>query len=763
MTGNPALRPDPTELHARRKIAAFRRRFGKPHLDFASHAAFPLALTPELLHFLWVNFPRDSQRQLLKIPWIATADLLLSSLCAPVGYEMFEMDSLVRRLLLDELLADPRFGPQRVSELAEAMRYFLAPTLSSDNPALRALAQTQDLNTLAHERPQEALEKLALLLRMSIESGSVIEQIRLAALTEALSAALAHQPDFAAVLAYAQQRRRLLHGIAPAAPSSAVPVSIAGIELPSLDTNLPEPISPPQTAPSPAETMDQLIDAAMLNPDPAQRALALTRLLPTLEHGSAARARLHKELIPAVQKITNQPDLLEVLNQYLAFLSPSSPPQYFEDMLQNIRRIPGAAERAGMLARLLDLNALEQASRALSEAVAALSALPQDGPYARLLVRLMPHMRLPERQKASHQVMEIAQKIQDSREQAELLDSVKQALAAPPPPAHTLGEEGAEQDLEQPSGQPQADVSGKGVDAAVEAALRQGGVDIELHITGPGPRFTTQVTYTSQGGTPGDIMRSNSTIELPAWQQEWLRLMNNQSLASLKMEEADARMRVFGTALFSTSFPDLRPGVFARARSSEAMRSRLRLVFEDALEFEDLPWEYLHDGRNYLFQSGKTDIIRQVPAYTRAAKIPSTTGSSKILDFETGYATVPTLPLELPLRVLAVCVAAADLSARRAKAAADQIKTALQPLVDENRVVLDVLENPTPSLFNQHAAAREISHRILLRLVRYQPWHKPDLPGLCRRRCQGLRANFNHVPGKVLEERAGPAPAAGWL
>jgi hypothetical protein len=42
-----------------RRIEAFHQRFGEAHLDFAYHAAFPLALTPDLLYRLWANFQRD--------------------------------------------------------------------------------------------------------------------------------------------------------------------------------------------------------------------------------------------------------------------------------------------------------------------------------------------------------------------------------------------------------------------------------------------------------------------------------------------------------------------------------------------------------------------------------------------------------------------------------------------------------------------------------------------------------------------------------
>src|SRR5437899_1177974 len=85
---------------ARECIEAFEERFKKPHLYLASHAAFPLALTPDLLYRLWANFQCDIDGKRLNIPWVAVADILLSNLCNEVGYEIYQMNLDVRTLLL---------------------------------------------------------------------------------------------------------------------------------------------------------------------------------------------------------------------------------------------------------------------------------------------------------------------------------------------------------------------------------------------------------------------------------------------------------------------------------------------------------------------------------------------------------------------------------------------------------------------------------------------------------------------------------------
>ncbi|GAX42548.1 hypothetical protein NIES4075_35500 [Tolypothrix sp. NIES-4075] len=51
---------------------------------------------------------RDRNGKALKIPWLAVADLLLSSLCDEVGYELYEMETEVRNALLKKLKVNPR-------------------------------------------------------------------------------------------------------------------------------------------------------------------------------------------------------------------------------------------------------------------------------------------------------------------------------------------------------------------------------------------------------------------------------------------------------------------------------------------------------------------------------------------------------------------------------------------------------------------------------------------------------------------------------
>ena len=103
---------------AARRIASFEKRFGREHLYLAYHAALPLVLTSDILYSLWINFRQDIRGEALDIPWFAVSDLLLSSLCNEVGYEIYQMDATVRNELLNRLKQDERFGKTRIEELS---------------------------------------------------------------------------------------------------------------------------------------------------------------------------------------------------------------------------------------------------------------------------------------------------------------------------------------------------------------------------------------------------------------------------------------------------------------------------------------------------------------------------------------------------------------------------------------------------------------------------------------------------------------------
>ncbi|MEZ2232600.1 CHAT domain-containing protein [Microcoleus sp.] len=195
----------------RRRIEAFERRFGKTHLIFACHAAFPLALTPDLLYKLWANFQRDIHGFVLGIPWVAVADLLLSSLCDEVGRELYEMDKAVRNSLLNRLKEDENFGQPRINELSDFLLVYVRQQLQSNDQEVRDFAQAQRWTALAYTRPSEAARELALALKNAYQQDRA-EQVRLASLVETFAEPLA---EFEPLLVYARE-------IGKFAPSASV-------------------------------------------------------------------------------------------------------------------------------------------------------------------------------------------------------------------------------------------------------------------------------------------------------------------------------------------------------------------------------------------------------------------------------------------------------------------------------------------------------------------------------------------------------------
>ena len=185
---------------ALRRIESFTKRFGKAHLYLAYHAAFPLALTPDLLYNIWANFQQDIHGQVLGIPWIAVADLLLSSICDEVGYELYEIDLVVRDRLLKQLQSDESFGKQRINQLSDFLLEYVQNQLHSPDPDIQDFAKTQQWIALAYTQPTQAARELALAFS-KLDRLESAELLRMASLTETFTEPLS---DFQPLLIYAR-------------------------------------------------------------------------------------------------------------------------------------------------------------------------------------------------------------------------------------------------------------------------------------------------------------------------------------------------------------------------------------------------------------------------------------------------------------------------------------------------------------------------------------------------------------------------------
>lgn len=171
------------------RIEAFARRFGAAHLSFACHAAFPLALTPDLGYRLWRRFRTDVSGEDLGVPWIAVSDLLLSSLCHEVGCELYEMREETRRVLRARLVRDPALGPRRREELNEFLLQYVARSLHSADAEERRLALHQQWVALAYARPGKDAEAVRRRLAEAEARGGP-DRLQLKLVREALDESL---------------------------------------------------------------------------------------------------------------------------------------------------------------------------------------------------------------------------------------------------------------------------------------------------------------------------------------------------------------------------------------------------------------------------------------------------------------------------------------------------------------------------------------------------------------------------------------------
>ena len=116
------------EKIAEQRVLLFERQFGDGYRSLACFASLPLVLTPELVHYLRVEFLLDA------VPWEAEADLLLSDLCSQVGYELYAMDAGVRSYLLEELKQSE--GTTKMARVARVLMSYVV-SMSQMSPGVR--------------------------------------------------------------------------------------------------------------------------------------------------------------------------------------------------------------------------------------------------------------------------------------------------------------------------------------------------------------------------------------------------------------------------------------------------------------------------------------------------------------------------------------------------------------------------------------------------------------------------------------------------
>ncbi len=195
---SPSARNPKREDLTTRRIRVFARSYGEKALFLAYHAAFPLTLTSDLLYCLRENFMPDC-------PWYAVADVLLSGLCQPVGYDLYEMEGKTRDKLLRHLCDE--FGEQRLKELANFMSQYITSRLQlQGNHRALVFGERPQWTALAYLNPdaEEAINAIKEELQRLTASTDGKERIRWAALVESYADLLSEKGFQPLLLEWAQ-------------------------------------------------------------------------------------------------------------------------------------------------------------------------------------------------------------------------------------------------------------------------------------------------------------------------------------------------------------------------------------------------------------------------------------------------------------------------------------------------------------------------------------------------------------------------------
>jgi len=159
-----------TQELAQQQINRFVGRFEPSYEYLAAHCALPLVLTPELVNYIRVQFLLREE-----VPWIAEADLLLSQLCRPVGYELYAMTPAVRANLLDKFHKkewEQKFGANRLKSVAQLLMDYVT-YLMRTHPNIQAQLQPQQWAAMVYldEHRTQAEQEIANALQALVNRG----------------------------------------------------------------------------------------------------------------------------------------------------------------------------------------------------------------------------------------------------------------------------------------------------------------------------------------------------------------------------------------------------------------------------------------------------------------------------------------------------------------------------------------------------------------------------------------------------------------
>lgn len=124
----------------------------------ACHAAFPLALTSDLLYKIWLNFRQDEYGDSLDIPLDAVPAVLNSSLCRRIGRDTYEIHESLRLAFRQHLQDQDNLGLRRMKRLARFLLSYLE--YCKHRIPSQAFEEAQRWMVDAYLQPARAAERL---------------------------------------------------------------------------------------------------------------------------------------------------------------------------------------------------------------------------------------------------------------------------------------------------------------------------------------------------------------------------------------------------------------------------------------------------------------------------------------------------------------------------------------------------------------------------------------------------------------------------
>jgi formylglycine-generating enzyme required for sulfatase activity len=147
-----------------RQIMTFEQRYGTETLQLSRCAAFPMALTSDLMYCLRENIQQFGM--LANVPWYAISDVLLSTFCTRVGHDLYEMRPAARIELLKGL------KPQQLEKLSDFMSEYIVMSLHDSPYRLKLLGDRPKWTVLACLRQiDELLQEIKKDLSLLWEQG----------------------------------------------------------------------------------------------------------------------------------------------------------------------------------------------------------------------------------------------------------------------------------------------------------------------------------------------------------------------------------------------------------------------------------------------------------------------------------------------------------------------------------------------------------------------------------------------------------------